>query len=131
MSMMYETVLFLTLLINVHSFDEPDEYLDYQEYVGDLTPQEILEGFPEAIPDLTTKNNNLEDFLQEMQQWLQANLLATIVIGVAFLLLPILIVICCCYLKKKDQMILEEVELQQMQWIHDENSSTDVTDVEQ
>ena len=115
MSMMYETVLFLTLLINVHGFDEPDEYLDYQEYVGNLTPQEILEGFPEAIPDLTTKNNNLEDFLQEMQQWLQANLLATIVIGVAFLLLPILIVICCCYLKKKDQMILEEVEMQQMQ----------------
>ena len=73
---MYETFLFLTLLINVHGFDEPDEYLDYQEYVGNHIPQEILEGFQEAIPDVTTKNNNLEDFLQEMQQWLQANLLA-------------------------------------------------------
>ena len=116
--MMYKTFLVLTLLTNlIYGFDEPDDYSDYQESVANDIPQEIMEGFEEAISEknATTKNQlTLDDWLQEMLQWLQANLHATILIGVGLLVLPVLIAGICWYLKK-DQMILQEVEMQQIQ----------------
>ena len=108
---MYKTFLVLTLLINlIYGFEEPDDFSDYQESVANDIPQEIMEGFEEAISEknATTKNQlTLDD-------WLQANLLATILIGVGLLVLPVLIAGICWYLKK-DQMILQEVEMQQIQ----------------
>ena len=111
---MFKTFLVLTLLINllyVKCFNEPDDYSDYQESVPNDVPPAILEGFEEAPnntvmsldqPEISEKNGTtknqltLDDWLQEnLPQWLQANLLATILIGVAFGLLTGLIVCIC------------------------------------